>query len=599
MSHEEELLAKPATARGTLTPDEGVERLRELLLGDEYNEALKSLRDETHVERVAQVVSEALQTRAERDESLSQALAPTIDAALAESIRTNPQRITNVIFPIIGPAIRKAVASTFAEFVQTLDSILSQAFSVRSWFWRIEARRAGIPYAQFVLFKSLHYRVEAAFLFHRETGLLLHDVTAAAATVGRDAELVTSMLTAINDFANDAFQRDDSEFIERVQVGDLTLQIYAGPMAVLAVAVRGTADMSLSERVQTTLETVHREYALELRDFDGNKERFLQTEALLRECLLSQRKSFAKPRKPWLGIIVVALLLAGLGWQSYRALQAERLKNRILDTLSATPGLVVLNHESDARELKINLLRHLGASDPNTIVSAIDNPYWQVALNTTSTLLEPEHWILPLIHHHFNLPASVTLTIIGDTLKIAGQALPGETERLSQSPWLQSIFKTIDISNLNTRTLNAAEREQHYAAQWHAVVDQLQGMRIQFADGAAALSPSALTLVQAVTQQITRLQSFATELGIAEIQVIVTGYADASGNQRLNAEVSAARAAAVTQALQQRGISPDILQSNAGGALASHAALGMVQRAVTFQVLPARMNDMQEPTNDQ
>ena len=89
--------------------------------------------------------------------------------------------------------------------------------------WRWEALRTGRPYAEIVVLRSLLYRVEQVFLIHRESGLLLQHV---AARVRRrrletkDPEMVSGMLTAIQDFVHDSVSGTEGENLETIRMGD-------------------------------------------------------------------------------------------------------------------------------------------------------------------------------------------------------------------------------------------------------------------------------------------------------------------------------------------------------------------------------------------
>src|SRR6185503_9246276 len=91
--------------------------LRQLLVGPERQQ-LDALAD--RVEQVATPQSladhlpEAIALSSSRDQQLGRALAPTVETALRESIKRNPREIATAIFPVLGPAIRKAIAETMA-----------------------------------------------------------------------------------------------------------------------------------------------------------------------------------------------------------------------------------------------------------------------------------------------------------------------------------------------------------------------------------------------------------------------------------------------------------------------------------------------------
>ena len=100
--------------------------------------------------------------------------------------------------------IRKAIAETMAALVRSINSAVEHSLSPRGIKWRIESWRTGVPYAQVVIKHALIYRVEQAFLIHAETGLLLAHATAPGLQVP-DADLISGMLTAIQDFVSDSF----------------------------------------------------------------------------------------------------------------------------------------------------------------------------------------------------------------------------------------------------------------------------------------------------------------------------------------------------------------------------------------------------------
>src|SRR6185369_18063295 len=78
--------------------------LRKLLLGpeqhrlEELSEELDS--SELTAEELADTLPEAIALSGSRDERLGRALGPTIETAMRESIRRNPQEMASAIFPV-------------------------------------------------------------------------------------------------------------------------------------------------------------------------------------------------------------------------------------------------------------------------------------------------------------------------------------------------------------------------------------------------------------------------------------------------------------------------------------------------------------------
>ena len=132
-----------------------------------------------------------MKLRLQRDGALRAALQPVVEEAIFVSVQKHPLVLAAALFPIIGAAVRKAVASALRAVTQTLNQIVEQSLSWRSLRWRWEAIRTGKPFAEILLARSLLYRVEQVFLIHRETGLLLRQEVAEAVVI-RDAELVSA-----------------------------------------------------------------------------------------------------------------------------------------------------------------------------------------------------------------------------------------------------------------------------------------------------------------------------------------------------------------------------------------------------------------------
>src|SRR5688572_28762580 len=258
------------------TPAAKFTELRALLVGPEQRQlhALQTrLEDPAAQARdVSRVLATAVELRT-RDPHLQRALAPTIEDAISASVRRNPRPLADALFPIIGPAIRKAIATTLSGMLESLNTTLEHSLSWRSLQWRLDARRTGKSFAEIVLLNTLVYRVEQVFLIHQPTGLLLQHLTAPGTQV-QDADIVSGMLSAIRDFVRDSFKVSEEEGLQTLKVGELTVLVEQGPHAFLAVVIRGSAPPALRRTVQQALENVQAQYSDLLESFDGNTEPF-------------------------------------------------------------------------------------------------------------------------------------------------------------------------------------------------------------------------------------------------------------------------------------------------------------------------------------
>src|SRR5215210_1266805 len=244
---------------------DGLDELRRLLIGPEQQELVRiqeqlDRRDELRPEEVSRVLPEAVRLRSNQDKKVTEALLPTVEEAIGISVRKNPQTLVDALFPVIGPAIRRAISEALTGMVQTMNQTLEHSLSVQGLKWRLEAWRTGKSFGEVVLLHTLLYRVEQVFLIHKETGLLLQHVVAGTSSI-QDADMVSGMLTAIQDFVHDSFSSQQSDTLETLQVGGLTVWIEQGPLAILAGVIRGNAPQELRTTFHETLERIHLEFS--------------------------------------------------------------------------------------------------------------------------------------------------------------------------------------------------------------------------------------------------------------------------------------------------------------------------------------------------
>ena len=348
--------------------------LRELLVGPERQQLdeLADRVDEVTVtpHLLAEQLPEAIALRASRDGQLGRALAPTIETALRESIRRNPREVATAIFPVLGPAIRKALAETMSGLGRSINSAVEHSFSVQGIKWRLEAWRTGERYADVVIKHALLYRVEQVFLIHAETGLLLAHVTAPDLDVP-DADLISGMLTAIQDFVRDSFRPAEGGMLSTFTVGEHTVHVEAGPSALVAAVIRGQFPETVPQHLQQTLEQIHLEYASALGDFQGEAAPFASAAPLLEENLktvLSTDRTAARSRLLWLRwaipLAIVALLAGGFATASWTRWR------RAVRVMESEPGFVVIDASRSWRRWHFRGLKDPMARDPRAVLLA-------------------------------------------------------------------------------------------------------------------------------------------------------------------------------------------------------------------------------------
>ncbi|HEX8026832.1 MAG TPA: hypothetical protein VF491_00145, partial [Vicinamibacterales bacterium] len=275
----------PATDAGDA--GDALDTVRAILVGPEQRaiEAMRARLDDPAAQArdVAAVLPQALQLRA-LDGELARALTPPVQDAITASIQRNPKPLADALFPVMGPAIRKAVAASLTAMVESLNRTLEHSVSMQSFKWRLEALRSGRSFAEVVLTHTLLFRVEQVFLIERGSGLLLQHVHASGVGV-QDADMVSGMLTAIRDFVGDSFTVTDQASLDAFHVGDLTVWIEQGPHALVAAVIRGTPPGDLRLLLQEATETIHLQLAHAFEAFQGDAHPFDAARPELEACL--------------------------------------------------------------------------------------------------------------------------------------------------------------------------------------------------------------------------------------------------------------------------------------------------------------------------
>jgi outer membrane protein OmpA-like peptidoglycan-associated protein len=350
-------------------PAEELAELRELLVGQELSilaEVESRVTDPAkRVNDVAEVLPAAIKSG--KAKGLREALEPIVERSFKASVRRNPKELADAIYPIIGPSIRTSIAAALREFAEALNQIVEKSASFRAIRWRIEAIVTGKPFSQILLARSLLYSVEQVFLIHRQSGLLLQHAAAKDAVL-KDADMISGMLTAIQDFLTDSFAEGGQE-LETVDAGRFKLWLTRSPKLLLAGAVSGTAPVELRKAFRSALDGIEETLQPEIANFkQDDLSVFEPAQPFLEKCLLGQSAPDKRKQATlWPYVLVLALIILGI--VGYQVRQRSRW-NSYIEALKAQPGIVVTSVERQGSSYRIAGLRDPGAANPMTLLRA-------------------------------------------------------------------------------------------------------------------------------------------------------------------------------------------------------------------------------------
>ncbi|RWC33619.1 MAG: OmpA family protein [Mesorhizobium sp.] len=462
---------------GVPSADPRMETLRQLLVSREISELSRVTHLLDEPEQLAAAVGGVLPSAAARapHAQLGEALAPAVERAVQRSIQKSPRTLTDILYPVFLPAIRKSIGERIDQTFQSLNETLRHIFTWHGLKWRFESWRTGASFSEVVLKHSLVYRVEHAFLINRNSGLLIAHVTADNAT-SEDPQLISSMLSAIQDFVKDSFNEKEQSSLDTIRFGDLRLWSEVGPFATLVSVIRGNPPEELHEIIRDVLLRIHEESSEALEQFEGDSSQLAGVEAQLQTCVeLKQEES--NQGFPWLVAAVALLLLslAGgwyfLSWQSAQRWQAYVSRwQAYVSRLEAQPGIIVAEQQVRDGQFYIAGLRDPLGADPQSLLSGTQvdparvHSQWQFYQS-----LEPE-FVLKRLTASLYPPDSVRLSIVDDRIIAEGEAPDTWIDRAqAAAQQLSAGGPVFDISRV--RDVSPEVRE---AERWQAYVSRLE-----------------------------------------------------------------------------------------------------------------------------
>jgi outer membrane protein OmpA-like peptidoglycan-associated protein len=537
--------------------DENLVELRRLIVGPTQAEidALRERLDNPKLRsrELSRVLPEAIVHRSSKDNQLSTALAPTLDEAVRRAIKKDLRAFAEAIFPVIGPAIRRAIAETLRAMLQSLNQVIEHSFSWQGLKWRLEAIRSGRPFSEVVLLHSLVYRVEQVFLIHRATGLLLQHVMGDHGETS-DADMVSGMLTAIQDFVTDSFHTGEQDSLGSIQVGDLTVWIERGSDASLAAVIRGSAPEGLRWVFQEALNTIHLEQGEALEAFKGDVTPFEVVRSHLEACLQHQYQPKSKGISPVLFAIVGVVIVALAGWVGL-SVRNHLSWSQYLETLRREPGIVITNAGKRTGKYFIEGLRDELAWDPAVLLDGTGIGRDEVVYHWVPFQSLDEAFVLERARRIFNPPGTVSFVLENHTLILEGSA---------PHQWILDARKLVPAVTGVARLQDSGLVDSDLT-ELNSLKTQVESQNLRFELDSPNLVPAETAKLSSSTDWVIKLQTLSERVQY-RLHIEVIGHSDSTGPEGKNLMLSRARADYVLSLLVSKGIPSSLLTAKGVGA---------------------------------
>lgn len=521
-------------------------------------EALESRLNDRHArtEEVSSVVAEALLLRSTQDDRLATVLEPLIGNAFGSLIKKRPRELAAEIFPIMGSAIRRSIAETFHSMLLSFQKQMELSFSWRGLRWRLEALRSGKSFGEIVLLNTLVYRVDQVFLIHSQSGLVLAHLAHEGLEI-QDADLVSAMLTAVQDFVRDCFASADDQDAElsSMNFGDGVILVEKHPYASLACLVRGAPPAGFRDQMASVLDTLLVLHAQDLADFSGDTGPFADALPYLEECLISRAIDENKPLSVWVKVLPLVLLLSfALFWGGgyYRDMKdrqavAERaaVLSQSLECLRSSAGITVIEVQENTGPWDVYCLKDILAPAPEEYLAQAGKTAEDFVFHVTPVVSYTPEVVMSHVLQTTKPPESVAARLDKNgTLFFTGTAPTG---------WqLQARAKALALSGVSDVDMSGVFDPLTHELKKLVEIVETTVVVFPF-NKAVPVGGEHEKLVMAI-DALVALEELAKDMGMT-VSLTVYGHADKVGSDKSNYEISQARATTIASMLYAQGAS--------------------------------------------
>ncbi len=530
--------------------EEEIEELRRILLAPEQYQLMQLHRrldeleaPDAQLNSLSKYLPEAVAINARKGDKLAKALSQTFSRTLDVTVQQDTETMVEGISPLVVPALRRGIRESFRSTRNAIKWALQYGVSLQGIKWQIEAMRSGRSFSEVVLSHTLRYRVEQVFLIHRISGLPLQHVVADSVKA-QDGSLVSSMLTAIQDFVQDSFGTKAEEGLATLQVGELTVWIEQGPKAILAAVVRGTPEPELRRVLKETARSIHLQFNAALTFFDGDITPFEATKPILESELLSHYQIPTRPISPlfwtilgglvvWLVALAIFFVRDNIDWKDY------------LTKLESEAGIVVLDSGRKDGNWFVKGMKDPLATDTDSLLDLTNLDVDQVDQTWIPYIALSDDIIVKRARQYLGpLPVGVELNITNGVLMATGEGVPRE--------WKEQAYEKAKLIQ-GIKNYNDDGVEVFDERAMMTVESGLEQKIIYFDKMAYEIEDSQKANLREIFLSIEGLLDLA-KLGHKNIVISVIGHATDGLDDQSNLRISILRAEGVVSELIKLGL---------------------------------------------
>jgi outer membrane protein OmpA-like peptidoglycan-associated protein len=516
---------------------------------------------------IAPIVDQAIMSRTRQDKgSMSHAIAPAIPMAISQQIITSPDEVSDAFAPTMGRAIKKqiqleenviidalypiigsTISKYLAETIRVINQQVEDTLSVKGIKRKISAKLQGVSEAELILKEALPFNIQAIFLIHKESGLIISDIQPQDEQ-RLESEMIAGMLTAIRSFANDCIQKyGNISELDAIDYGTSKITLEVAGYCYLAIVIQGEATKGFTEKIRDTLGKIVKDYGDSIEKFDGDLDSIpsqIHTMlSVLKDEITTTKDSKNKPSPlVLLSLSLISAIFIPWGIWQYHNGNIHSVENKATLALASTPELSVYRLTVEAEKGKLKLIGRV----PNEFLKNKAEKIVQIVIPKWSI----NNQIIPV-----EIPADPIL---------ADAEVKRITEVLNQMDGVLISTQYTDDKvtiegtvgrNTDLRIINDA-------------FEQIPGVRL--VSSAVKIQPLQINVRFYFDSSSANIQSKDLNSKVGQVKVFldqqpkkhlkIIGYSNSTGNSTGSQQLALARAKVVKQALITQGVEPTRLE---------------------------------------
>ncbi|NUN64176.1 BON domain-containing protein [Pseudanabaena biceps] len=481
------------------------------------------------------------QIRLDRD-AIIYALAPEMSAAIKQQIVLERESMVDALYPVIGSTISKY----FAEAIRSINEKVEQTFSVEGFQRKLRAKMQGVSEAELILRESTPFEIQAIFLIHNLSGLVIIDIQKSNLDTESepiDSDMLAGMLTAIRSFANECISRsENTSEIDAINYSGSKILLEVAGYCYLAVIIRGEPNGKLINKIRDLFGRVIQTYGDLFKDFDGDPNIIpVEVETELKKLIQAElpqksQKSF----KPILFTVIAlsSLIFVPIGFYQYRLHQERQLESKVLEAFASNPELSIYQLKAitngDDLQLSGKLPDHLRnlavqvateSVKTDRAIHKIENKIYSVNVLPAPTLVAAE---VRRLTKALNYTQGVQISSQFQNGKVI---ITGQVEQPSMISAINQTFTNVAGVSLVSNAVT--------------IKPPLFLTRIYFASGETTIPASDLS-------KLVEIQAFLSNYPDYDLKILA--YNDGLGDPRINYQLGVKRIQTVRTMLIQKGI---------------------------------------------